>query len=198
MILAANHLSHVDPVLAIFSSRRRLYYLAKQEHFQKAGWRQLMNVTGQIETDREKGGDDAIARAADILQDGRALGIFPEGTRSRNSEPPFLARGKTGIARIAAAFPDVPLVFCGIDGARGILAPGEPFLPRTWKKTRLTFSSQITWNQWIQHPEGGDFNSKTLRKFCKMDEEERKLELRRLYRKFTNQCISTIAALGAP
>ena len=34
LIVAANHLSHLDPVLAIFSSRRKLFYLAKNEHLE--------------------------------------------------------------------------------------------------------------------------------------------------------------------
>lgn len=198
LIVAANHLSHLDPVLAIFSSRRKLFYLAKNEHFNKLGWRQLMLATGQVETDRQKGGDDAIARAADVLGAGLPLGIFPEGTRSRNTSPPYLGRGKTGIARIAAAFPDTPIVFCGINGAREILAPGEPFLPRTWKRTELKFASPITWNEWASHDNGANLDDVRVAKIEAMSEEKRREELGKLYRQFTNQSIATIAALGAP
>ena len=35
MILAANHLSHVDPVAVIAAARRTTYYLAKEGHFEK-------------------------------------------------------------------------------------------------------------------------------------------------------------------
>ncbi len=198
LIVAANHLSHLDPVLAIYSSRRKLYYLAKDEHFKKRGWRQLMLATGQVETNRSLGGGDAIARAADVLHAGMPLGIFPEGTRSRNTAPPYLGRGKTGIARIAAAFPDVPVIFCGIDGARDILAPGEPFLPRFWKRTDLRFSSTISWNEWASHEKGGDLNDATVTKMAKLSEEKLHEQIHQLYRKFTNQTIATLAALGAP
>lgn len=198
LIVAANHLSHLDPVLAIFSSRRKLFYLAKNEHFSKPGWRQLMLATGQVETDRQKGGDDAIARAADVLAAGMPLGIFPEGTRSRNTSPPYLSRGKTGIARIAAAFPDTPVVFCGINGAREILAPGEPFLPKTWKLTELKFASPITWNEWASHDDGANLDDATVAKIEEMSDKKRREELGKLYRQFTNQSIATIAALGAP
>jgi len=198
LIVAANHLSHLDPVLAIYSSRRKLYYLAKDEHFKKKGWRQLMIATGQVETNRSLGGEDAIARAVDVLNAGMPLGIFPEGTRSRNTSPPYLSRGKTGIARIAAAFPDVPVIFCGINGARDILAPGEPFLPRFWKRTDLRFSSTITWNEWAGHENGGGLNDAEVAKMAKLSEEKLHEKMRQLYRKFTNQTIATIAALGAP
>jgi 1-acyl-sn-glycerol-3-phosphate acyltransferase len=198
VIIAANHLSHLDPILVIHSSRRKLFYLAKDEHFQKAGWRQLMLATGQVETDRTKGGADAIARAADVLAAGMPLGIFPEGTRSRNTSPPYLGRGKTGIARIAASFPDVPVVFCGINGARDILAPGEPFLPKTWKKTNLKYSSPITWNNWVSHKDGGGITDAKVAALEKMTKDDMRDEIGLLYRKFTNQSIATISALGAP
>ncbi|MBS72190.1 MAG: hypothetical protein CMO20_04460 [Thermoplasmata archaeon] len=198
VIVAANHLSHLDPVLAIFGSRRKLFFLAKDEHFTKIGWKQLMLATGQVETNRESGGDDAVARAADVLAAGMPLGIFPEGTRSRNTSPPYLARGKTGIARIAAAFPDVPVVFCGINGAREILAPGEPFLPKTWKRTELRFSSTITWNQWASHKNGGNLTDSKVKKMANLSDDKLHEKKKELYRKFTNQTIATISALGAP
>ncbi len=198
VIVAANHLSHLDPALAIFSSRRKLFYLAKDEHFKKIGWRQLMLATGQVETNRSFGGDDAIARAADVLEAGMPLGIFPEGTRSRNKSPPFLARGKTGIARIAASFPDVPVIFCGIKGSREILAPGEPFLPKFWKRTELRFSTTITWNEWVEDKNGGGITDSEVKKMSKLSEEKLHEKRRQLYRKFTNQTIATLAALGAP
>jgi len=198
LIVAANHLSHLDPILAIFSSRRKLFYLAKNEHFGKPGWRQLMLATGQVETDRAKGGDDALARAADVLAAGMPLGIFPEGTRSRNTSPPYLSRGKSGIARIAAAFPDTPIIFCGINGSREILAPGQPFLPKTWKRTELKFSSTITWNEWASHENGANLDDDAVGEIEGMSEKKQRAELRKLYRQFTNQSIATIAALGAP
>ena len=58
-IFAANHLSHVDPILVIASSRRKVRYLAKDGHFKNFFLRLFMNLTGQIETHREAGGDEA-------------------------------------------------------------------------------------------------------------------------------------------
>ena len=109
-ILAANHLSHIDPIAVIAAARRTTHYLAKDGHFRNPWTRFVMRATGQIETQREQGGNEALASAATILRSDRALGIFPEGTRSKRTEAPFLLPGKTGVARLAAAHPNLSLI----------------------------------------------------------------------------------------
>ena len=99
-ILAANHLSHVDPILVIASSRRKVHYLAKDAHFKNFFLRLFMNSTGQIETHREEGGDDALASAADVLAANSALGIFPEGTRTKINENGRINTGVFAIHKI--------------------------------------------------------------------------------------------------
>ena len=48
IILAANHLSHVDPIMVIAAARRTTHYMAKDAHFEKPLVRTLMNQTGQL------------------------------------------------------------------------------------------------------------------------------------------------------
>ena len=84
-----------------------------------------MRATGQIETFRDTGARDALARAADVLNSGLCLGLFPEGTRSRNNEAPFLQKGKTGVARLSASFPDVPVLPMALIGTREVMKPGD-------------------------------------------------------------------------
>ncbi|DAC30704.1 MAG TPA: 1-acyl-sn-glycerol-3-phosphate acyltransferase, partial [Candidatus Poseidoniales archaeon] len=101
MIITSNHVSNLDPIFKILAARRHVFYLAKEDHFQKQPNKFIMRSNGMIETIRSEGGKDALARAHDVLASGLALGIFPEGTRSRNANPPFLQDGKTGVARLA-------------------------------------------------------------------------------------------------
>ena len=198
MILAGNHMSHIDPVIKIYSSRRKTYYLAKEAHFAKVGVKQFMHAVGQIETDRAGEGGDAVARAADVLLSGNVLGIFPEGTRSRNKQAPYLQRGKTGVARLAAAFPNVPVVCAGIAGSHEFLAPGQAPLPRIWRPVTVRFGTPITWAEWSAHPEGGDVDDSRVEEIAAMPEDEQRADLGNLYRKFTDQTIATLRALGAP
>jgi 1-acyl-sn-glycerol-3-phosphate acyltransferase len=194
-IFAANHLSHVDPVIVVSTVRIKLHYLAKDEHFTTPGVSLFMKATGQIKTVRESGAAGALARASDILAEGRCLGIFPEGTRSKNTEAPFLLKGKTGVARLAAAHPEVPVVPLALIGTREMMAPKVHKIPRLWKKVKVNCGHGTSWNDWLKK---NDFSSDDIAALLKMDEAERKSELAGMFRGFTDDLMRDIAALGAP
>ncbi len=197
-ILAANHLSHVDPVIVIATSRRKVNYLAKDGHFKNFWLRQFMKMTGQIETHREAGGDQALSAAADVLSSNNALGIFPEGTRSRRTEKPFLLPGKTGIARLAASYPNSVVIPIAMIGSREMMTPKKHKLPRLWKPIEINFGKGITWIEWLSDPNGGNITKEDLSKFKNMESHEIKSQLATLYRKFTDQIMNSITELGAP
>ena len=125
------------------------------------------------------------------------MGIFPEGTRSRRTAPPFLAKGKTGVARLAASHPDVPVHPTAITGARNVMAPGDKMI-RFWNRVGISYGTSITWNEWIVHPEGGAQTDSDLRTLLESEEHERRAGIGVLYRRFTDQLIGSLAALGAP
>ena len=110
-----SYLSH-RPYSSHNGSRIPVRYLAKTEHFNGGFTKFVMLSTGQIDTNRI-GGTEALSSAVDVLSDDGWMGIFPEGTRSRHTSPPFLQKGKTGIARLAAKFPHASVVPICIKGA---------------------------------------------------------------------------------
>lgn len=125
VILAVNHLSWADPVVVGACISRPAFYLAKEGVFNHPVTRWLVTATGQIKVDRHVGGNEgAVATAADLLSHGLVVGVFPEGTRSR---PGHVKRGKTGVARIAAAS-GAPVVPIGCD--TGAFWPRGRTLPR--------------------------------------------------------------------
>ena len=89
--------------MVIMATRRKAHYLAKDGHFVSGPRKWLMNATGQIETHRESGARSALSSAVALLEADKAVGIFPEGTRSKRTESPYLQEGKTGVARLADA-----------------------------------------------------------------------------------------------
>lgn len=100
VIFSSNHISYLDPVLWIIVIRRRIRFMAKQELFKNPllGWfLRRMDVFGI-----ERGGGDmaAVKTAIRVVRNGEILGLYPEGTRSKNGKP---GRAKTGVALIAKA-----------------------------------------------------------------------------------------------
>jgi 1-acyl-sn-glycerol-3-phosphate acyltransferase len=197
-IIAANHLSHVDPLYIISASRRTTHYLTKDDHFQRRHTAWFMRATGQIETARETGASEALSAAIDILDAGNILGIFPEGTRSKRTEGPFLLPGKTGVARIASSVPNVPVIPVGHRGTREKMAPQTDKLPKLWKKATFNFGQPITWLEWLAEDSGGGHSAHSLAELAKLSEAEIRAQHSKLCRKFTDQLMCSLVALGAP
>ena len=194
VILAANHLSHVDPIIVILASRRKTHYLAKDGHFKNFALASFMRATGQIETNREKGGDEALSNAATVLNCNRALGIFPEGTRSKRQEAPFLLQGKTGFARLAASYPEVPVVPIGLNGTRQYMTPSKHKFPRIWRRVEISFGKPLTWWEWIEKK----IALEDLQALAHKEDHVVKSALAGYYREFTDEFMERIRGQGAP
>lgn len=103
VILAANHISNADPVVAgawITGAlgRRRMHWLGKRELFAwpVVGW---MAAHGGVHpVDRGTADVEAFRLATRILEAGYVLLVFPEGTRSPTGE---LGEAKDGLAMLA-------------------------------------------------------------------------------------------------
>ncbi len=114
VLLAVNHIGYVDFVyggLAANPSGRKVRFMAKRELFDHKLTGPLMRSLHHIEVDRGAG-VASYQQAVEYLQDGEAVGIFPEATISRSFE---LKEFKTGAVRIAAAagVPLVPVILWG-------------------------------------------------------------------------------------
>lgn len=97
-IVCCNHLSNMDPPLLSLTQKRQIYYMAKAELFEKKFFAWVIRTLGAFPVNRGSGDGKAIEQAEEIVKDGRLLGIFIEGTRSKTGE--FL-RPKSGASIIA-------------------------------------------------------------------------------------------------
>ena len=77
------------------------------------------------------------------------------------------------------------------------MAPGDKII-RFGKRVDVTYGEGITWNEWVVHPNGGDQDEESIRAIIESDEQGRRDRMGVLYRRFTDQVIGTLAALGAP
>ena len=193
-ILAANHLSHVDPLVVILASRRKTHYMAKDGHFRNFALASFMRATGQIETNREAGGGDALSSAAVVLHAKRALGIFPEGTRSKRDEKPYLLPGKTGFARLSAAYPNVPVIPIALTGTRKFMKPSVHKFPRLWRRVGISYGKPITWWEWLE----ANTDVSELQALANKEDHEVKSALAAMFRRFTDEFMEMIRVQGAP
>ena len=139
-IVVANHVSFFDSVLLMFGLPRPVALLGKAEYTERFVTRWLFCGAGMIPIRREDPKD--AARAVDelrtVLDAGGVVGIYPEGTRSRDG---CLHRGHTGAAHLAL-LTGAPIVPVGIVGTDAILPTGA-HLVRPFRRARLSVGLPI-------------------------------------------------------
>ncbi len=112
ILITANHKHVMDQCAIIMSTKRVIHYMAKKEYFDgKHAW--FFKMAGCISVDRSIHDEDAKNAALDVLNDGGAIGLFPEGTRNKTDA--FLLPFKFGAVSMAKKT-DSYLVPVGISG----------------------------------------------------------------------------------
>jgi 1-acyl-sn-glycerol-3-phosphate acyltransferase len=137
VILASNHLAVADSFYLPLVVNRRITFLAKAEYFTGTGlkgWftRWFYTVAGQVPIDRTDAdsAQSALTTAQRILDQGKLLGMYPEGTRSPDGR---LFKGKTGLARLALET-QVPVIPVAMIGTDVVNPPGS----KMWRFGRVT------------------------------------------------------------
>jgi 1-acyl-sn-glycerol-3-phosphate acyltransferase len=121
-IVVANHLSFLDSVLLMFGLPRPVAMLGKAEYTDRPLTRWLFCGAGMIPIRRENPADlvRAFEQVEEVLRRGEVVGIFPEGTRSRDGQ---LHKGHPGAAHLSLTT-GAPLVPVGIVGTDRVLPSG--------------------------------------------------------------------------
>ncbi|MCT2008122.1 lysophospholipid acyltransferase family protein [Micrococcus lylae] len=127
-IVASNHLSFLDSVILQALSPRMVHFFAKAEYFTAPGlkgkaMKWFFESVGSIPVQR---GEQAASVAAldslvELLETGSGVGIYPEGTRSRDGR---LYRGRTGVGWLTLTT-GAPVVPVGLIGTERLQAPDD-------------------------------------------------------------------------
>lgn len=132
-IIAANHITMKDPVLLAFTQERQIFYMAKAELFRNKLLAKLIRSLGAFPVNRGKGDTAAVNTAVELLNENKLLGIFIEGTRSRDGQ---LLKPKPGVVMFAAqtGAPIIPVAIATKDGKtrmfhKIIINCGDPIPP---------------------------------------------------------------------
>jgi 1-acyl-sn-glycerol-3-phosphate acyltransferase len=136
-LLVANHQSFLDPLIVGVALRRPVSYVARDSLFRipLVGW--VVRNTYVIPINREAASADSIREAVRRMHQGFLLGVFPEGTRSRDGrigeiKPGFIALARRG---------KLPIVPIGISGAYRAMPRGNTRL--YFRNVRIVYGTPI-------------------------------------------------------
>lgn len=160
VLVLGNHLHNADPVLICIAMPRPIHFMAKKELMLVPVVSWFARLSGAFPVDRGRADRTAIRRSFATLEQGIALGMFPEGTRSSSRHIEKVLPG-AGLIALRGGAPVVPMAITGsehmpFNGAksaarstgrrrRGIrIRFGEPFLvPPTVDGKRTTSEMAI-------------------------------------------------------
>jgi 1-acyl-sn-glycerol-3-phosphate acyltransferase len=131
LILVANHVHVLDPILLVFTLPRWIIFVAKEELFRSLFLRLWLRWAGSLPLQRDgkvREKHRILESAKKALDEGLVLGMFPEGGRSHDGK---LRKGKAGSAVIASrtGAPLLPVAVVGTDKIHGI--------SWVWKRPRI-------------------------------------------------------------
>jgi 1-acyl-sn-glycerol-3-phosphate acyltransferase len=143
VIIAINHISHVDTVLMarlVWQSGRVPRFMIKAGVFSKPVLGQIMRGAKQIPVYRGTSDAGASLRdAVSALERGEAIVIYPEGTITKDPQQ-WPMQGKTGVARLVLLAPDTPVVPVGQWGAQKL--KGKAWLGVLKRRTSLASAGE--------------------------------------------------------
>jgi 1-acyl-sn-glycerol-3-phosphate acyltransferase len=126
-LIVSNHQSILDPPVIGGAARRQIYFLAKAELFRIPMFGSLIRALHARPVRREGSDPGALRTAAQLLGEGKALLVFPEGTRSLNGR---LGEGKPGVGMLAVTS-GAPVVPAYVSGTLEALPKGSAWPRRS-------------------------------------------------------------------
>lgn len=145
LIIASNHLSFIDSIVIPVTATRPVLFMAKASYFEGTGIKgRLMawffTIVGASPVSRGAGqaAMDALEQQRALLEQGAAIALYPEGTRSLDGR---LYRGRTGVAFLALQT-GAQVVPVGLTGTNEILPVGAK-VPRLRPRATVRFGAPL-------------------------------------------------------
>jgi 1-acyl-sn-glycerol-3-phosphate acyltransferase len=137
LLLVSNHVSLLDPPFVGAAAPRELDFMAKEELFRIPVFGRLITALHARPVKRDGSDSRALKTGLRLLAGGRALLVFPEGTRGVEGQ---LGEGRPG-AGMLAVMSGAPVVPVHVSGSGRALPPGR-LCPRP-AKVRVRFGPPL-------------------------------------------------------
>ena len=138
VLIAPIHRSNVDFAFTLFISKRKVFFMAKDSLFKVPMLGTLLRHLGAFPVRRGAADRESLTLATEVLRQGHALVLFPEGTRKFGLTVEPLHDG----AMFIAARTGASVVPVGVGGSERALPPGAR-IPRP-TKIRLVVGAPIS------------------------------------------------------
>ncbi len=117
VLLCTNHIDNFDPPVVGITCPRPVHFMAKEELFEMPVLKSILPKVKAFPVKRGMSDRKAMRNALSLLKEGKVVGLFPEGTRSRDGELQkglagagfFALRGNANVMPCAIIGPYKPL-----------------------------------------------------------------------------------------
>lgn len=140
VLLCANHINNLDPLLVGITSSRPVHFMAKDELFSVPLLGKIVRNLNAFPVKRGMSDREALRTGLAILKEDKVLGLFPEGTRSKTGE---IGKGLAG-AGFFALRSEAQIVPCAIIG---------PY--KAFNKIKVVYGQPLK----LEIPSGGKLNA---------------------------------------
>ncbi len=140
LIVASNHLNNADPPVIALAFSRFPTFMAKREMLTWPILGPGFRIFGAFPVRRGGADLSAIRTATDVVNEGKMLVMFPEGTRSRTGG---LTKGHPGTALIALRT-GAPIIPVAVTGTEQITWPWIFIKPLSIKRVTVTLGEPFT------------------------------------------------------
>lgn len=126
VLVAPNHVSHLDPPAVCCALPRPVHCMAKEELFKNPLFGRLIYALAAFPVRRGEGDTESIRTAMALLEAGEVVLLFPEGTRGDGEHFQGVNRGLAMLAKRSG----VPVVPIGITGTQLVMPRGKEQKPQ--------------------------------------------------------------------
>jgi 1-acyl-sn-glycerol-3-phosphate acyltransferase len=147
IIVVGNHLHNADPIFISIACPRPLHYMAKKELMDVPVLGRILRWAGSFPINRGNVDRTAIRRATATVEQGIALGMFPEGSRSRSMKIERVLPG-AGLVALQGKVAIVPAAITGTErlpfnGTKQHRKGDAPFPDPGHRGVRIIFGKPI-------------------------------------------------------